>query len=895
MDTRPLSASDKETQNLPILIVDKKGFVGKGLARLFREKTLTVLVTGDDGEGHDNIIHISYERKIPIIPDNLYAGMFVVYNGEKEILDMMTSLLTKAEESGTKLTFVTALEYSSKRLFLFLHNLQSSVLRVVVYGETFSDRNKENNEINYIIHQAKVYGRIELPHAGLGKLYPVLYEDMIEGIAGAAFGEHNNHHLYYIFPSYPLTQIAIARMLQKHHPLLKIDFTKKKYVQKAYYVPGGGVYMYPQYSLEAKLQTLNLSPVKDIPQMPQKKLKLKVSDPDVSRRRWVIFSTLLFSLFIAPVIVTFFFAICGAGLLNFSLKAAEAGNLETAKQSAILAHYSFDATEALIPGLVLPVLVAPTQTAQVLENIGTAKEVVGLEEDGLTALQLIKNIYNQKSSNPKNDFLQALAILKNTLLTYQKMKAEDKLPQAVFDKMQKYTGVLQLVEGTIDTWPELLGFEGQRSYLVLFQNNMELRPGGGFIGSYGTVSVQNGVFGKLQIHDVYDADGKLKTHIDPPYGLQRYLGSAHWFLRDSNFAADFNTNAQKARQFLKLETGERVDGVVAIDTTFLKNLLSVLGSVTVSDSHTVVTPDNFYLLTQTNAEKNFFPGSTQKKDFLRSLTAAMIEKFINERKFSYDRLLQSIETSIRSKHLMFGFADAGVQNVFTVNGLSSSLAESRIHEKNTTLDFFSVIDANVGANKANYYVKRSITHNVRFDSAGGLQETAEVNYNNASTINSPFGGDYKNYVRFLLPISAEVQHVYIDSKEQDITLAVTDPGVYTAHDFVNPTSLEVAQTETFGKKEVGFFLITPVNASKNVTISYRIPQAVNLDAAAFTYKLLAFKQPGTDADPYNFTFSYPSDFQVIKTEDNAVNLGGKFTIETNLDIDRTVSVILSKK
>src|SRR5262249_8739891 len=145
----------------------------------------------------------------------------------------------------------------------------------------------------------------------------------------------------------------------------------------------------------------------------------------------------------------------------------------------------------------------------------------------------------------------------------------------------------------------------------------------------------------------------------PPYGLQRYLGVSHWFLRDSNFDPDFPTDAKQAAQFLKMETGQKVDGVFAINTTFLKDLLAVVDSVDLPDYKVTVTTDNFYMLTETNSEKNFFPGSTQKKDFLRSLTNALMDKIFAEKQVPYEKFTQMIVSATQQKDLLVAFPDSG--------------------------------------------------------------------------------------------------------------------------------------------------------------------------------------------------------------------------------------------
>lgn len=895
MDARPLPVSSEEASKLPVLIVDKKGFIGKGLARALCEQFLVVIVTAEEVETHDNIIHIPYKRKIPVIPDNTYSQLFIVYNGEREVLDMLPSFNRKAEQSKSSYLFVTSLPYSTKKLFAFLNTHASPRLKVLMYGETFANRNTEKNEVNFIIHQAKVYGRIEVPNTGLGTLYPVLYEDVINGIITLAQHPEIPERLIYTFTHHPFSQISIARILQKIDPLIRVDFKKHRVRVPNYYIPQNGVYMYRDYDLEEKLRTIDLGKRKEIPPIPQKQLKMEVHDPEAQKRRSVIFMTLLFSLFIAPILLTAVLAVSAVGFLSLSLQQAERGEIRAAQNLAGISRSAFTATESLVPSLILPALFIPAQTDQFLQTIHTGREVVDTELDALAAVQLVQNIYEGKSLDPKNDFHRALATLKNTLLTFQKMQAEKKLPKNVEEKLDGYTGVLHLVEGTIDTWPALLGFEGKKTYLVLFQNNMELRPGGGFIGSYGILSITNGQMETLQINDIYDADGQLKEKIEPPYGLRRYLGASNWFMRDSNYEIDYPRNAIQASQFLQKETGQDVDGVIAIDTTFLQNLLRVLGEVEVQDYNERVNADNFYLLTQTHAEKDFFPGSTQKKDFLRSLSNAMTQELFETREYSYEKLLEQTEKSIREKHMLFAFQDAGIQNVFTVNGLSSSLREGRVQDRTTFLDFFSVNDANVGTNKVNYYVTRAMTQNVRFDSTGALQATAEVTYTNSSGKDSPFGGDYKNFVRFLVPEDAILQNIFIDNVEQEIIPAITDASIYKAEDFVQPRGLEVEQTESLGKKSIGFFFIVPQQDSMKITITYRVPQAVNLESPALTYSMRLFKQPGTLEDPYRLTFSYPQSYEVVRAAKGAVEVGGKFNFETKLSEDREIEVTLSKK
>ena len=892
---RPLLVTSEEVNKLPILIVDKKGFIGSSLAKVLRDQFLVVIVTAREMEKHDNVIHVSYRRKIPMIPDNAYSHIFVIYNGEKELLDMLSGFENKAEAVKARLLFITSLFYSSSKLLKRLQRPEYPLLQTVLYGEIFNNAISEANEVNFFIHQTRVYGRIEVPGEGLGKLYPIALDDILTSIVSLAFAVEKPKDPILLFPHHEYNEISVARIIQKIDPLVKIDFIKRKSPASNFYIPEKGLYFFSNYNLEEKLHKIDLSKIGHRAQLPQKKIRLKMPDPRAKQNRLYAIFAVLAAIFIAPVIVAILCALLGAGLLTFAAKQAESGNVQQVTTSAQIAYYSFVSAQTLGPSLLLPQLLVPEQKSMFLDDMQTGETISSTVITVLQSVQEMKNVYEGRSADPKNDFLTAQASLKNSLLAMQKLEAEKAFPQPVLQKIHSFDSVINLVEETIDTWPSILGFNGKRTYLVLFQNNMELRPGGGFIGSYGSLSIENGKPGNLQIQDVYDADGHLTEHVQPPYGVQRYLGVSHWFLRDSNFDPDFPNDAEQAAFFLRKETGQQVDGVIAIDTTFIKNLLSVAGPVSVPDYNVTVAPDNFYLLTETNAEKNFFPGSTQKKDFLRSLMGALLNKLSSEKNISYEKVAEMIVSSSEQKDLLFAFSDPGVQNVFTVNELSSSLWDGRIPQKDTIDDYLGIIDANVGANKANYYVKRSISQTTAIDDRGELQATAGATYTNTSTKTSPFGGDYKDYVRFIIPQNTNLLSVSFDGKQVKTAPAVTDPAVFTAPGFTPPPALEVDQNEESGKRVVGFFFIVPAGSTKTIAINYSVQSAIDVNAVSFIYNLRLFKEPGTGSDPYQLSLSYPGDATVVNSTNGFTNVGGKLIYSGQLSQDTTVVANFAKK
>ena len=173
----------------------------------------------------------------------------------------------------------------------------------------------------------------------------------------------------------------------------------------------------------------------------------------------------------------------------------------------------------------------------------------------------------------------------------------------------------------------IFGEKNPQDYVVFFYNNMEIRPGGGFIGSFAHVTFDTYTLKEFKVYDVYDADGQLGIHVEPPLPIRTYLEQPHWFLRDSNFNPDFERNIDTADFFLRKELSlPEFDGAAAITATGLSYILEAFGDVYIEDFGETINKDNFYIKTQSQTEQDFFPGSTKKKNFLSSVGRTLMFK-----------------------------------------------------------------------------------------------------------------------------------------------------------------------------------------------------------------------------------------------------------------------------
>jgi hypothetical protein len=899
---RPRLVVSESTEKTTILIIDKNGHIGEALVEKLKDQFSIIFLTSKPSISNTDHTRIFFGKKIPILPDIQYSAIITIYQGEKNTLEILPPIAKKAHEDKAACIFATSISQMDKTLRKFLDQKIYENTTEVFYGEVFGQKDLQDGLLPEYMQQVRSQSKIEILGNGLQKIYPVLFEDVIEAIIAITFAIPKKNKSILVFPKSGYTSLTVARIFQKLDPDIKIDFKKGKVKEAEYFFPPDAHPFYPTYNLEEKINKIDLTKIKQINVKSSKNHALKHSwgnsrkinfKTKIRRKYQLLVMAILF--FLLPLCVEFLLLLSGTVFLAQSLSNWQKNKTSLAQNYNILARSVFLASNFIIQNVsaVNPVLMMYKEPLTQKSQAGLS--LAGVQADFLESAAIMKNITEEKSLDPKNDFQQVVAKTKNSIITLQRLKAEGNLPEVIKEKLETLEYPLALLANTIDVFPELLGFEHKKKYLILFQNNMELRPGGGFIGSYGVVEVRNAKLGKLKIQDVYDADGQLSTHIEPPFALRRYLGSSHLFLRDSNFEVDFITNAQKAKAFLELETGEKVDGVIAIDTWLVKELIEAFGPLSLHDYNETVTAENFYLMTQTHVEKDFFPGSTQKKDFLRAVFNALDAKLTQSDNIPIDKLVQKISEAIKQKHLLVAVPDSKIQNILTVNMLSSSIRENRQKQDNEFLDFIGINESNLGMNKANYYLKRAIEHRVAIDEEGNAGGEITITYENRSSKQSAFGGDYKNYLRFMLPASATLEAVEINDNPVATISAITQPAEFTRKGFIPPAQLEIEKNLIEGKAIYGFLTLIPMQTSQKISIIYSLNNVINPAKAVFTYNLNIHKQPGTDNDPYSLSISYPSAFQPVQGNEGLSDVGGKLLYESSLTEDKNLTLKFSKK
>lgn len=262
----------------------------------------------------------------------------------------------------------------------------------------------------------------------------------------------------------------------------------------------------------------------------------------------------------------------------------------------------------------------------------------------------------------------------------------------------------------------LLGDKEPHSYLILLQNNAELRPTGGFIGNFILAETNDGYLVKNQVSDIYSADHQLQEVLPPPDEI--LTANTRWFMRDSNYSADFPFSAQKAAWFLEKEGGPGVDTVIAVDLSVVGDILNLTGPIKIQGLNQPLTSGNFATVLSYIVESKM-SGREDPKAIIKNFVPAFQKAvFGNVDPVS---LIPVFRSAIESKHIMAYSKDDGVQAFFEKQGMAGLMKKTGPQE-----DYLNIVHTSISGNKSDAYVSENIAHDTYLRSDGRIADEVTI-------------------------------------------------------------------------------------------------------------------------------------------------------------------------
>lgn len=418
---------------------------------------------------------------------------------------------------------------------------------------------------------------------------------------------------------------------------------------------------------------------------------------------------------------------------------------------------------------------------------------------------------------------------------------------------------------------QLLGFKGERTYLVLLQNNHELRPTGGFIGVYGILQIAGGHVTFFQFEGTELLDKRATKGLPLPYApeaIRTYLRQNYLFFRDANWNPDFRKAAHDLVKIFSLEKGNnaaKIDGVIAITPDVVAKLLESTGPITVSaikfDAATFA--DQLEYEVEIAYKERGIAKETRKK-IIHELADALHTRVRALSLKEYMMLFDKIRMSLNEKQLLLFDFDPTIQAWYETQGFSGAM-HYPAH------DFVSVIDANLGGFKTDRVMKRAFSYSVQKSRDAALG-TLSLRYENQG-VKDYRTRDYRSYTRVFLPKNSRI-------------LKLTG-SVYTAS---GESGFDVSTSEE--STIVGFFHKVPLQKTTTIILEYALPKVLYENFEQDTYTLFFRKQPGVK--PPALTVNMKFDSSVLMASPEGKVDGTHYVFKGDLKTDRTFSIITDK-
>lgn len=410
-------------------------------------------------------------------------------------------------------------------------------------------------------------------------------------------------------------------------------------------------------------------------------------------------------------------------------------------------------------------------------------------------------------------------------------------PQSQISKfkttVEEITDLFISARPLLEIAPTLLGEKEAKRYLVLFQNDKELRSTGGFITAYAVFKLDKGKMVVERADDIYKLDdAKTKKFPAPPEILKYHKNVYYWQLRDTNISPDFVTSMKNFEELYQSVSGKvEYDGIVAVDTHVLVEAMKILGPIPAYNTNFTIDPDKrcngcpqviYELEAFADQPVGYAKGS--RKDIIGVLLYQIMQKALGVSPGQYwGQLFQMGLKEIQEKHILVYMHDESAQK-----GVEAFNMAGRI--KDYDGDYLHINDTNFAGAKSNMFVQHFVKQEIQVEGDGSVTKTITIDYKNPAPPSDCglesgglcLNGLLRNWLRVYVPKGSQL----IEFKGSE---------------------MDVVTKEDLGKTVFEGFLVVRPLASAQIVVKYKLPLRVEKGKE---YKLLIQKQPGTEGHEY---------------------------------------------
>jgi len=445
---------------------------------------------------------------------------------------------------------------------------------------------------------------------------------------------------------------------------------------------------------------------------------------------------------------------------------------------------------------------------------------------------------------------------------------------AMTERIDEYGPLLDTYVEVSARLPAILGWDGPRRYLVLTQDPTELRPSGGFIGSFGIVTFDKGRITERHFQDIVPLDfANDYPFVKPPQELADYLlgPTQSWQLADAGWSPDFPTSARDALRLYTNESGDaNIDGVLGMTTYTIDELLKVTGPVTVPDYDvTIASGETTLKVLQLTRDPT--PG-VDRKAFLSAFADRLIAALLALPPEKWGDLLGGADSFVNGRLLLAWFPDKADQGLVAQGGFDGA-----VHRDPG--DYLFPVDSNVApATKLNLVTARTLDLAVEIDAVGNARDTLTVTWDNR--VEEPEWAVYREMVN----VGGRILGMYFRAlvPERSRVESVSGGGL-------TPVNAPAVVEDEAGRTAIGTYLSIPPGQT-SLRYAWTSPYAATADGAGGTYRLTIQAQPGMLPGPLALTIRVPDGFRITAASPGLTVNGDTATMTASFDRDIVVGV-----
>jgi len=266
--------------------------------------------------------------------------------------------------------------------------------------------------------------------------------------------------------------------------------------------------------------------------------------------------------------------------------------------------------------------------------------------------------------------------------------------------------------------PQMLGADGKHNYLVVMQNNAEIRATGGLPGAVSLVSADDGKIS--MVREVAGSSfGQAPAPVLPLQPAEQKLFGKNLgtFFLDANLTPDFARSSDLWKARWEQTQPEKIDGVISMDTVTLSYLLKALGPVDVAGVHLTSANVVDELLSKVYAR---IPDPKAEDAFFGQVSSTIFQKILT---FSGSRqtLLQALGQAADEHRLLIHDYDSDVQADLAGTAVAGEVTKTGPDNSVPTTPQVGVYFADGTLSKMSYYLRYN-AHVSATSCVGGVQK-----------------------------------------------------------------------------------------------------------------------------------------------------------------------------